>query len=181
MKKPMTTKALFHKIQGILTEKDKIPDILDYASPAFTPVPITTCEFGLKNNLDYGGSEGIYLDLWIQYHLDGEKHEHELGTYKTLRDDDEAMRIMARLLADFIIEEQTYVNTNSDDFTWRGVNVYPLDNTGTRYKWEYFFNDMEDAIKKKNELLETYPQVLIRNNVTREEKYYYVKPIDTLQ
>ena len=30
LKKPMTTEELFDKIKGILQEKDKLPDILDY-------------------------------------------------------------------------------------------------------------------------------------------------------
>ena len=71
MKKPMTTEDLFNKINGILKEKGKLPDILDYGLATSNPVPIRTYEFELKNNLDYGGYEGIYLDLWIVYFADG--------------------------------------------------------------------------------------------------------------
>lgn len=39
----------------------------------------------------------------------------------------EAMHRMAGLLADFIIECYAYVNANSNDFTWRGADVHPLD------------------------------------------------------
>ena len=59
----MTTADLFNKICDILKEKGTFPEILDYALAESTPIPITTYEFSLKNNLDYGGSEGIYLDL----------------------------------------------------------------------------------------------------------------------
>ena len=45
MKKPMTTKELFNKIYGILKEKDKLPDILDYGLATSNPVPIRTYEF----------------------------------------------------------------------------------------------------------------------------------------
>jgi hypothetical protein len=31
---------------------------------------------------------------------------------------------------------------------------------------------MENALKKKDELLQKYPRVLIRDNATREEKSY---------
>lgn len=59
----MTTEELFNKIRGILKEKGKLPDILDYGLAAHNPAPIRTCEFDLKSNLTYGGNEGIYLSL----------------------------------------------------------------------------------------------------------------------
>ena len=121
MKRPMTTDELFNKIQGILKEKGKLPDILDYGLAAHNPVPIRTYEFDLKSDLAYGGSEGIYLSLWIEYLGNDERHTDGIGTFKTLDDSNEAMHIMADLLADFIIEEYDYVNANLDDFTWEGV------------------------------------------------------------
>lgn len=80
------------------------------------PVPITTYQFDLRSKLAYGGNEGIYLDLWIEYFADKEKQRKGLGTFKTLDESNEAMHIMA----DFIIEEYAYVNANLDDFTWEG-------------------------------------------------------------
>ncbi len=61
--RPMTTEELFNKICGILKEKGKMLDILDYGLPTSNPVPITMYQFDLRNKLAYGGSEGIYLDL----------------------------------------------------------------------------------------------------------------------
>ena len=61
-KRPMTTEELFNRINGILKEKGKLPDILDYGLAANSPIPIKNYEYGLKNKLDYGGNEGIYLD-----------------------------------------------------------------------------------------------------------------------
>ena len=60
MKKPMTTEELFHKILDILKDKGRLPEILDYSLADGNPVPITTYEFELRSNLNYGGSEGIY-------------------------------------------------------------------------------------------------------------------------
>ncbi len=57
--KPMTTEELFDKICGILKEKGTLPDILDYGLATSNPVSIRTYQFDLKNNLAYGGSEGI--------------------------------------------------------------------------------------------------------------------------
>lgn len=105
MKKPMNTDEFFDKINGLLEEKNVLPDILDYGLATHSPVQMVTYEFDLRNNLFYGGNEGIYLDLWIEFYLDGKKEQHGLGTYKTLSEDDEGMRIMAKLLADFITTE----------------------------------------------------------------------------
>ena len=126
MKKPMTTKELFNRIQSILKEKDKLPDILDYGLATNNPVQIRTYEFDLKSNLAYGGNEGIYLDLWIEYFVKNEKHTSGIGTFKTLDESNEAMHILAGLLADFIIEEYAYVNGNLDDFTWELYLIHIL-------------------------------------------------------
>ena len=171
-KKPMTTKDLFNKISGILKEKDKLPDILDYGLATSNPVPVSTYQFELKNNLDYGGSEGIYLDLWIEYFLNGERRADRLGTFKTLSTSNEAMHIMADLLADFIIEGYVYVNENLDDFTWEGADACPLDEDGKKIGWGYSCSSMEEALEKKEELLKKYPQVAVRDNATRKEKIF---------
>lgn len=137
MERPMTTEELYNKICGILKEKGKIPDILDYGLPTHNPVSTTTYEFDFKNNLDYGSSEEIYLDLWMEYFINGERRVSGIGTFKTLRTDHDAMHIMAGLLADFMIEGSAYVNTNLDDFTWKGADVPPIDGSGKRYGWGY--------------------------------------------
>lgn len=96
---------------------------LDYALAESTPKPITTYEYSFRNNLDYGGSEGIYLDLWIETDTDGGAKRDKLGTFKTLETSGDAMHIMANLLADFIVEGSAYVNAHLDDFCWE-VRIY---------------------------------------------------------
>ena len=171
-KRPMTTGELFDAICKILKEKGKLPDILDYGLATYNPAPITNYEYGLRNKLDYGGNEGIYLDLWIEYAADGKRCARDLGTFKTLSTDDEAMHCMAALLADFIIEEYAYVNANLDDFTWEGADVYPADESGERKGGGYSGGTMEAALKRKDELLKKYPKVIVRDNATRKEKIY---------
>ena len=172
-----------------MKEKGKLPDILDYGLATHNPVPITNYEYGLRNKLDYGGNEGIYLDLWVEYTAGGKRCVSGLGTFKTLRTDDEAMHIMAALLADFIIEECAYVNANLDDFTWgarhpgdvgsaptgverRGVDVHVIEGSGEKSKWGYSCGTMEAALKRKDELLMKYNKVIVRDNATRKEKIY---------
>lgn len=188
-KRPMTTEELFNMVSGILKEKGKLPDILDYGLATYNPVPITNYEYGLRNKLDYGGNEGIYLDLWMEYTADGKRCVSGLGTFKTLQTDDKAMHIMAALLADFIIEEYAYVNANLDDFTWgarhpgdvgsaptgverRGVDVHVIEGSEEKSKWGYSCGTMEAALKRKDELLMKYNKVIVRDNETREEKIY---------
>ena len=172
MTRPMTTEELFEKINSILKEKSKIPDILDYSLATSNPIPIRTYEFDLRNSLNYGGNEGIYLDLWIEYRVENEKRRAAIGTYKTLYEDDNAMHIMASLLANFIIEEHSYVNKNLDDFTWEGADVHALKENGDRMSWGYTCGTMEAALKKKDELLKNHQQVVVRDNATRKEKIY---------
>lgn len=174
MDKPMTAADLFNKICDILKEKEAFPDILDYAVVEHDLIPITTYEFGLGNHLDYGGSEGIYLDLWITIYGDNEPQHKSLGTFKTLRDDPESMRIMGKLLADFIIETRAYVNANLDDFTWEGADIRIFDENDKQLNMGYSCGSMERALKKKDEFLQKYPRVVIRDNATREETSYSI-------
>lgn len=169
----MTTEELFNKICEILEEKGMMPDILDYGLPTSNPVPIRMYQFDLRNKLAYGGSEGIYLDLWIEYFANKEKQRKRLGTFKTLDESRGAMHIMAGLLADFTIEEYAYVNANIDDFTWEGANVHALDANGKECGYGFTCNTMEVALNKKDELLKKYPQVVIGDNETRKEKIYH--------
>lgn len=173
MDRPMTTQELFNRICDILEEKGKMPDILDYGIATSKPVPIRICEFELKNNLDYGGSEGIYLDLWIEYYEDNEWLRSDIGTFKTLDESREAMHTMAGLLADFIIEGTAYVNANLDDFTWTGADIRAFDENGKPLNWCYSCSSMENALKKKDELLKKYPQVTVRDNATRKEEVFF--------
>lgn len=163
----------FEIICNLLSEKGKIPEtILDYKLSTSDAVPIKTYEFSLKNNLDYGGSEGIYLVLWIEVRVNREKQLYPLGTFKTLRKDEESMHIMADLLADFMIEQQTYVNEHLDDFTWEGADVHVLREDGIVSSCGYTCSTMEAAMKRKDILLQSYPQVVVRDNATRKERIY---------
>lgn len=173
MNQPMTTEELFNKIQGILKEKGKLPAILDYGLATHRPVPVTTYEFDLGNRLAYGGSEGIYLTLWIEYFANGEKQRKSIGTFKTLDESNEAMHIMAGLLADFIIEEYDYVNTNLDDFTWEGFDVHMIEKDGKQHRLGYSCSTREAALRRKEELLKKYPQVIVRDNATRKEEIFH--------
>ena len=178
MERPMTTEELFEKICSLLKEKGKLPDILDYHLGPIQPKPITNYAFDVRNNLDYGGSEGIYLDLTLKCCEGKTTCFKDLGTFKTLGTSDQDMHTMAALLADFMIESTRYINANLDDFTWEGANVYPVDDSGENANWGYSCHTMEDALKKKDELLEKFQKVVIRDNATRKEIVYARKRVN---
>ncbi len=104
--------------------------------------------------------------------MENEERRAVIGTFKTLYEDEEAMHIMASLLADFIIEERSYVNANLSDFTWEGADVHALKENGERANWGYTCGTMKAALKRKDELLKHHEQVIIRDNATRKEKIY---------
>ena len=57
-------------------------------------------------------------------------------------------------------------------FTWEGVDVYVLDENGKRYSWSCTCCDMETALRRKDELLKKYPQVVVRDNESRREEKF---------
>ena len=172
LKKPMDTAEFFTKICDILTGKGRMPDILDYAIPAYNNVLITTSELEFKNNLDYGSSEGIYLDIWIIFDRDGRNVQEKLGTFKTLLEDGAAMETMGKLLAGFIFEGYQYINSNPGNFNWEGIDVYAIDSDGNKAGFSYYCENMEEAVYRKDKLLKNYPRVIIRDNTTRNKKFY---------
>lgn len=170
---PWTTAELFLKIRDNLKEKGLLPEILDYAVPTSSQMRITTEEFRLRNNLDYGGSEGIYLDVLLEFRdTDGKTENKGLGTFKTLDTNRDAMHTMSNLLADFLLELNAFVQENMDDFTWEGVDVIPCDGDGQRAKWSLTCGNLAKAMQRKDELLEKYPIVKVRNNADRKVTVY---------
>ena len=172
-KQPVTTEEFFNIIKNILREKNKLPDILDCGLATLKPIPIRTYEFDMRSDLSCGGNEGICLALWIEYCANGEKCENEIGIFRTLYRDDNAMHVMAALLADFIIEGYAYVSANLDDFTWEGVDIYPFSEKGERLKWGYSCGSLKAALRRKDELLrKNYPKVVLRDNATRTARIF---------
>lgn len=171
----MNTATFFQKICDRLAEKNQMPKILDYVLLNDSDRLITSPEFILKENPDYGGSEGIYLDLEIEPVQKGERANVSLGTFKTLWEDPEAMEIMGTLLADFLVEAYASVRKHPDDFSWEGYQVCAFDEAGKKQKWSYCCENPEEAKMRKEELLLEYPKVTIRENATRKKRNFYRK------
>ena len=82
---------------GALQELDRI---IDYDSACEfmeeNRKPISHYEFSTVFSVDFGGSEGIYIDAWLHGHLDESGHTKRLrfGTIKTLESSLNALKIM---------------------------------------------------------------------------------------
>lgn len=176
MDKPMTIGELFHTICGNLRQKGLMPDILDYALPESNGREIKNPDISIGSNLDYGGSEGIYLDIWIDMGQDrGQEHA---GTFKTLYEDSKAMYAIAKLLADFIMEADRYINANLELFTWEGADVYPCNESGDKDGVKYSYSSMEQALEQKDRLLLCRPHVAVIDNRTKEKKLFHNEDLE---
>lgn len=111
MKQKWTNWKLFNQIVENLREQGALPDILDYALPGYGTEKITTYEFDVVGRLNHGGSEGAYVDMY----LEGEETIC-LGTFKTLKEDYCSWSIMAQLMADFQWECERFVNEHINEF-----------------------------------------------------------------
>lgn len=123
-KKLYHTDELFNLIDAKLKEAGLRPDILDYGLATSEHRPVKTIYWDTIGRINFGGSEGIYLDLWLEGDIGAGKYAKiELGTYKTLRDDKEAFKAMSILNAEFVFAMRDFVNEHMDDFNWIGYDV----------------------------------------------------------
>lgn len=61
-----TNVKLFSQIIKILKDRYDLPDILDYYLPAPIETEITTYAVDCIGSLTFGGSEGIYIDVYLE-------------------------------------------------------------------------------------------------------------------
>jgi len=104
---------------GALTEFDKIADyaMCDYYEDA-AKKPISSYEFKTSFVVDYGGSEGIYIDGYLDGTLDeiGEYQHRHFCTLKTLNRDFEAMKLMGSVCGILQYYATEYINRNLDRY-----------------------------------------------------------------
>ena len=102
----------------------KAEAILDYVLPCeretgrHEKVKLTAYEFSFDASVNYGGSEGIYIDCYLRGKFDesGRSVLH-VGTLKTLRRDLEALQIMGELCGTLTFYVDRYVNQNLHRYT----------------------------------------------------------------
>lgn len=94
--------------------------IMDYFSAGKTAPDFnfSSYEFIVVAYPYFGGSEGIYLDVEAQGIFDssGKYNRCNIGTYKTLRQDLEAMQIMGRLGGSIAYHAACFINEHLEAF-----------------------------------------------------------------
>lgn len=125
---PYTNAELFELTNKALMEKGLLPTILDYGLAESEKVVIDTYEWDVIGIPNFGGSEGIYLDIYadgvVTRQEEAPKRERvPLGTYKTLGRSKADFLEMCRLLTEFVFYLTDFINKNMDRFTWIGYDI----------------------------------------------------------
>jgi len=103
---------------------EKVTPILDYVLPnehegrCGKPVKLTAYGFDFIAIVNFGGSEGIYLDCYLRGKFDESgRYQLNVGTIKTLRRDLEAMKLMGELGGILTYYADRYVNQHLHRYT----------------------------------------------------------------
>jgi len=175
IERPYTLKEFARVIEKIANET-KVPyfDHLDYFdghtewnNPNENVVDNEWCS--VISRTIYGGNEGIYTDLYLQF-PNGE--ERRFATAKTLGEGDGDYINMHIMAAHLCLIANKYINTHADEFCWKGFDVcYEKDGNRFTYCW---CHTIENAKKNVAELKERndITKVLVRNNATKEITEY---------
>lgn len=121
---------------GALQELDRI---IDYDSACEfeekNKRPISNYEFATEFRVDYGGSEGIYIDAWLDGYLDESGHPQRLhfGTIKTLERDLAAMKIMGEACGILQYYASAYLNKNLSRYEPDPAKLSPFHNSDTPF------------------------------------------------
>ena len=103
----------------------------------------------------YGGSEGIYTDLYLIDFSGSEEKKIRAATIKTLYEDEGAYRTMAMLGANLVLAFSKWAKTNNDLFIREGYGLihYSSDwkRTYTRFLREKEHRD--EAIKEASKII----------------------------
>lgn len=174
---------LFNEIIAKVKEAGKWPDdLIDYAlACGYNKTGIYNYMFDPEFVLSSGGNEGYFLNLFIRgnYGLTDAVNTLYLGTIKTLGKSEESVRRMAALYGECLIAYEQIVNENFDSFVRKGYDLIFVDDKGNRKRWILSgFKDVESALAKfqayKKAHEEECVNAIIRNNLTREEKKYFM-------
>lgn len=103
--------------EGCYAEAETIMEYFSAGAIA-DDTPFTSYKFSVVACPCFGGCEGIYLDVVAKGVIDssGERKCCHIGTYKTLREDLDAMQMMGRLGGSIAYYASQFINEHLDDF-----------------------------------------------------------------
>ena len=165
MDKLLTTKDLWDEtLATIDLEKDY--QLLDYSLPSMESscTSLYDIEFDVRGSVSYGGSEGIYADIYIDgvFGREDDSCKANVGTFKTLSTDDEAFYKMAHLMAEFQIKAAKWVRNNQTRLVRKGYDV------AFNGRSQYWCLTLENAKKRAEKhddavITDLYAQKIIKN------------------
>ena len=133
-----TTETLFREVLNLVKaggHYDKAEAILDYVLPnenesSSSSIELSDYRFDFLAQVNFGSSEGIYVDCYLcgkfteepQYVMNGDGNfvvetTRNIGTFKTLHEDLEAMKIMGELCGALTFFASQYINANIHRYT----------------------------------------------------------------
>lgn len=166
------TDELFRLIDAKLKDAGLLPDILDYGLATSKHRAVKTIYWDTIGRVNFGASEGIYLDLWLEGDIGaGMAEKVGLGTYKTLREDKEAFKAMSILNAEFVFAIRAFVDEHMDDFNWIGYDVhfYRDGKKAVGYSAAKDLNAAQNLVRRLFQR-EHYDYAILINNENGEER-----------
>lgn len=166
----ITHKELFEALKGHLESLgmlpddyflgNRIPELMsegdEYPEKALESIP-EDCYFTARS--DFGGSEGIYLDIEM-HSVDGKgrKHHEHLVTGKTLKEDPAALIWMQRAAT----ECELFLNGNGKEYEVNDIpKAYALTLHIEDKTSALVFDTFEEAAEKAREIIKTLPGIEI--------------------
>lgn len=170
-KTPMTNGQLFDIINKQLEADGLIPEILDYSAVDRDSIPIKSYSFDVIGVVNFGGNEGIYLDVYAKgYVRNADAPETiRLGVYKTLDDSKAAFKIMSDLNAEFVFHARDYINAHLDDFDFIGwkVEFFQEGETESQAGYKCYLATQVDKLLRRPQA-KKYAYAFVTNLETRE-------------
>ncbi|MDD3028085.1 MAG: hypothetical protein PHI41_08585 [Erysipelotrichaceae bacterium] len=112
--------GIYESVKGS-GEYDKAQQIMDYFLPeSYRVQELSNYEFDFIAKVSFGGSEGIYIDCYIEGCFDEKVDTPQrlhCGTFKTLADNLSAMKIMGELAGTLTYYADEYLNRELDRYT----------------------------------------------------------------
>lgn len=165
--RPYTWWEFMRIIKAILKKKEVVMhDKLDYFNVDFRngimPIDLGVWDWRLASKTDFGGSEGVYSDFYVNAENGESRH---VFTAKTLNDSREAYVKMHEFAANVCLIVRDYVQEHEDQFNWSGYDVgYWNGEERVTYMLAHKY---ENAIKYANELKQKGKRAWIRKNEQR--------------
>lgn len=129
---PFKAEDAINAIVDSLKKDGRWPVILDYIIPCSEDYAFKSGDICASYDVSYGGSEGIYTELYLIDFSGDEEIKIKIATAKTLEDDAGAYRTMAMLGANLVLAFNEWVRKNRDLFIREGYALMFYTKTGDR-------------------------------------------------